>query len=434
MPNCSRKTLSNGLRLVAVELTHLHSVEVAVYIKVGGRFDPVGSSGLSHFLEHMLFRGSTEYPGTLELEAAFEKIGGSVNAATDSDSTCFYSRVHPSGVSEAVRLFSSMILRSTLPGIEVEKRIITEEALEDINEKGAEINLDNVASRLLWPDHPLGMPTIGTLETIAGFSEEDLRRHLADFYVPANAVVVAAGKVVPEIFFDACSEFLGNWSGAAPAGCLPAPNPQISPQTVFVKDRDSQVGLQFAFRAFPHADPRIMVLRLIRRLLCGGGSARLLMLLREKLGIVYSVSAGISAYDETGCLAIDLATAPENLVTAVEKVLQEITRLAVEPVPEEELRRVKNSYFFDLEYSRDSTYETGVRYGWGELMGIRRDIEDDEAEAATVTQEIIRQTALELFAPRNLNIAVVGPWKGEDKKNVSKMLEEYEKCFPRCGR
>jgi predicted Zn-dependent peptidase len=425
MITCHRKTLPNGLRLVAAELPHLHSVETAIYLKVGGRYDSLEKAGLSHFLEHMLFRGTLDYPTTLELEAAFEAIGGSVNAATDSDSTCFYSRVHPDKTAEAVKIFSSMLLRPTLPGIDIEKRIITEEALEDINERGEDINLDNLASKLLWPDHPLGMPTVGTLETIAGFTHEDLRGLMERSYVPDNAVIVAAGRLDKDSFFSACEEHFGRWSGLASEAISVAPNSQNSPQSLFMKDLDSQVGLQIAFRGFPRNDRRIMPCRLIRRIICGGGSSRLLMTLRERLGIVYSVSAGISAYEETGCFAVDLSTAPENLLTAVEGVLRETASLAAEPVPAEELERAKSSYFFDLDYSRDSTYEMGARYGWGELMGIFRNIEEDQTEAAAVSSDMLRETARELFAPHNLNLVAVGPWATSDKKGVQKILDRY---------
>jgi predicted Zn-dependent peptidase len=433
MITCHKKTLPNGLRLIAAELPHLHSVETAVYVKVGGRYDALEKAGLSHFLEHMLFRGTLDYPTTLELESAFEAIGGSVNAATDSDSTCFYSRVHPDKTAEAVRIFSSMLLRPTLPGIDIEKRIITEEALEDINERGEDINLDNLASRLLWPGHPLGMPTVGTLDTIAGFTEDDLRNHIARYYVPGNAVIVAAGRVDRDSFFTSCEEHFGRWSGITSAAAPDAPNAQTAPQTLFAKDLDSQVGLQIAFRGFPRNDRRIMPCRLIRRILCGGGSARLLMTLRERLGIVYSVSAGISAYEETGCFAVDLSTAPENLLTAVEEVLRETASLAAEPVSPEELERAKSSYFYDLEYSRDSTYEMGARYGWGELMGILRDIGEDQKEAAAVSTDMLRQTARELFAPHNLNLVAVGPWTASDKKGVHRLLDTYRKDFPLAG-
>lgn len=424
---CHKKLLSNGLRLMAVEMPHLHSAEIAVYLKVGGRNDPPGKEGLSHFLEHMLFRGTTEHPTTMELETAFEVIGGNVNASTDEESTCYFSRVHPQFVAEGVALFSSMLLRPTLPGTEVEKRIITEEALEDINEQGEEINTHNLASRLLWPGHPLGAPTIGYLETINNFTEEDLRGHMARYYVPANAVVVVAGDVKADASFAACEAAFGSWNGTKPPSATPPPDQQDGPQAIFVEDSDSQVHLQIAFRGFARPDPRIVVTRLIRRILCGGGSSRLHLSLRERLGIVYSVDASISAYEETGAFAIELSTAPENLVRAVEEVLKETRRLACEPMPGDEMQRIKQGYFFDLEYSRDSSFEMQVRYGWGELMGLVRHLEEDHAEAAAIEEETLRSTARELFAPHNLNLVAVGPWGVAAKWDIQGILKEYER-------
>jgi predicted Zn-dependent peptidase len=427
MFSCKKKTLANGLRLVAVEMPHLHSAEIAIYIKVGGRNDPEGKAGISHFLEHMLFRGTAEHPTTLELETAFDAIGGSVNAATDEESTCYFTRIHPDHVPEGIRLFSSMLLRPTLPGIEIEKRIITEEALEDINERGEEINTHNLASRMLWPDHPLGAPTIGYLKSIESFSEADLKTHLANYYVPRNAVAVIAGNISAETAFVACEEAFCGWRGDAVPAQTPAKGDQAAPRTLFANDSDSQVHLQIAFRGFPRPDPRIMTTRLLRRVLCGSGSSRLNLLLREKLGIVYSVDAGISAYEETGSFAIELSTAPENLVLAVGEVLRETARAASEQMSAGELERIRQGYLFDLDFSSDSCYEMQVRYGWGELMGLVRHIDEDKAEAAAIDSEALRATAAALFAPGNLNLVAVGPVTAAMKKEVTKLLKNYEK-------
>ncbi len=427
MLSCTKKVLPNGLRIVSVEMPHLHSAEIAIYIKAGGRNDTPGKAGISHFLEHMLFRGSSEFATSLELEIAFEAIGGSVNAATDEETTCYFSRVHPDQVPEGIRLFSSMLLTPRLEGIEIEKRIITEEALEDINEHGEETNTSNLCSKLLWPGHPLGTPTIGYLESIKGLTEEDLRGYLSDHYVPGNAVIVAAGRHDAQTFFAACEKHFAGWGGAQPPAPAPVNELQEEPRSVFVKDSDSQVNLQIAFRGFARQDKRIMALRLMRRILCGGGSSRLHLSLREKLGIVYSVDASLSAYEETGAFAIELATAPENLVLAVSEVLHEVKSLAFEEVGEAELTRVKEGYFYDLEYSSDSTYEMQVRYGWGELMTLVRTIDEDRAEVASIVPAQIRETAQVLFDPCNLTLAAVGPWKAPSKRVVEKLIREYRK-------
>jgi predicted Zn-dependent peptidase len=423
-------TLLNGLRVVCVEMPHLHAAELAVYLKVGGRNDPPAKSGLSHFLEHMLFRGTADFGSSLEIENAFEAIGGAPNASTDAESTCYYSRIHPDHVRRGMEIFASMLMRPTLSGIEIEKRIITEEAREDLNEQGEEINPDTIASRLLWPRHPLGRPTIGTLESIAGITREDLQSHLQGFYRPGNSVVVVSGPVRSHEVFAAAEEVFGGWQDGVVLRARPVISRHTSPRTCFVHDSDSQMNLQLAFLGIPRSDARFTPLRLLRRLLAGGASSRLYLKLREELGIVYSVEAAIGAYDETGCMAVDLSTAPETLSQAVEVTLQELVRIATEPIPAEELERVRQSYIFDLEYSRDSVFEMGSRYGWGELMKVVRSIEEDQHEARNATAWDIRETARAIFAAENLRLVAVGPWKKGMKKRVRELVGRYAfRCF-----
>ena len=288
-------TLDNGLRVVSVEMPHLHSAELAVYLKVGGRNDPPGREGLSHFLEHILFRGTADFTSSLEIENAFEVIGGTPNASTDAESTCFYSRVHPDHYRRGMEIFASMLMRPVLEGIEIEKRIITEEAREDLNEQSQEINADTIVSRLLWPRHPLGMPTIGTLKSIAAITQDDLLSHLRSFYVPTGAVVVVAGPVNSLAVFAAATEVFGEWQGGAPRPTLPVTGKISGPRIRFVHDSDSQMTMQLAFLGISRRDHHFMALRLLRRLLAGGASSRLHLRQREELGIVYSVESAIGA-------------------------------------------------------------------------------------------------------------------------------------------
>ena len=422
-------TLANGLRVVAVNIPALHSAELALYVKVGGRNDPPGKEGLAHFLEHMLFRGTSDYPTSTEIETAFELLGGSVNASTDEESTCFFTRIHPDHVGEALAILASMLLRPLLSDLEIEKKIITEEALDDLNENGDEINPHNLACRLLWPDHPLGRPTIGTLATIAGFSLEDLHRHLAEFYRPGNALLVAAGRFDRPQFFAAADEYLGGWAAGDVAATLPPTERQTEPQSIFVADADSQAHLQISFRSFRRCDERLMALRLLRRILCGSGSARLHLNLRERLGIAYSIDANIAAYDETGYFSIELSTGGENLCLAVREILREVADLARQPVKAAELERVQKIYFYELDYSRDSCFEMQLRYGWGELMGVVREIDDDYRQAADLTPEQLRTVAAELFAPHNLNLVVVGAWKEKDRTAIERELANYRESW-----
>ena len=423
-------TLNNGLRVVCVEMPHLHSAELAVYLKVGARNDPKGKEGLSHFLEHILFRGTADFGSSKAIENAFEAIGGAPNASTDSDLTCFYSRIHPDHYRRGMEIFASMIMRPLLKGVEIEKKIIAEEAREDLNEEGEEINADTIASRLLWPNHPLGMPTIGTLESIAKINRADLEAHLSAFYIPSRSVLMVAGPVSSSAVFCAAAEIFDSWRdlGITPATQL-VRKPRYAPKIRFVRDSDSQMTLQLAFLGLSRSDPRFMALRMLRRIIAGGGSSRLHLRLREELGIVYSVEALIGAYEETGCVAIDMSTSPENLVQAIDVTLAELSSISQEPVPHDELNRIRTLYMYDLEYSRDSTYELGNRYGWGELMGITRDIEKDRQEALHITSADLLEVARTVFAPGNLRLVAVGPWTSAMKKRTRALIREYEQAW-----
>jgi predicted Zn-dependent peptidase len=420
-PSCT--TLANGLRVVTVELPHLHSADVAIYLKVGGRNDPPGKTGLSHFLEHMLFRGTDDYASSLEIEAAFEALGGGVNAATDADSTCYYGRIHPRFAAQGLEILSSLLLRPRLEGIDLERRIIVEEALEDISQDGDEICPDVVAGRMLWPAHPLGESTVGSLEDIAGISQFDLQQHLKLWYRPNNAVVVAAGPLEHDLVVQAAERYLGGWQAAELPGSCPVPA-QLSagPLCRFVQDADSQVSVQLAFRACHRAAPDVTALKFLRRLLAGGGCSRLHLALRERLGMIYSVDAAIGSYDETGSLSIDLSTAPENLPTVLAATLEELRLLATTAVPEQELERVRTVYLADLDYSRDSVSEMGIRFGWGTLMEVARSIDDDQQLVEQVSAEALQQLAATLFRPENRFLAVVGPVGGIDQQEIARLL------------
>jgi predicted Zn-dependent peptidase len=420
-PRCT--TLANGLRVITVELPHLHSADVAVYLKVGGRNDPPGRTGLSHFLEHMLFRGTADYASPLEIEAAFESLGGGVNAATDADSTCYYGRIHPRFATQGLEILSSLLLRPRLEGIELERRIIGEEALEDISQEGDEISPDVVVGRVLWPGHPLGESTVGTLDDIARIAEEDLRQHLNSWYRPNNAVVVAAGPLEHELIVKAAQGCLGEWQPAELPAVLPvlAALPE-GPVCRFVADSDSQISMQLAFRACHRSAPELTTLKILRRLLAGGGCSRLHLALRERLGLIYSVDAAIGSYDDTGCLSIDLSTAPENLTTVLAATLDELCLLATSDLPETELERIKTVYLADLDYSRDSVGEMGIRFGWGTLMGVARSIDEDQQLVREVSAAMVQKLAAKLFRPENRFLGVIGPIEGIDQQEVERLL------------
>jgi predicted Zn-dependent peptidase len=322
-----------------------------------------------------------------------------------------------------------MLLRPLFNDLEVERRIILEEALEDFNERGDDINPDNLTGALLWPGHPLSRPTIGSRDSIARISLEDLRRHHREYYGPAETVIAIAGKISRGEARDAVEAAFSSWSGGASPRPLPfhAPLPAEVPASAWVKHSDSQVSLQLVFRLPGRRDESSVPLRVLRRVLSGGGTSRLMLRLREMLGLTYGVDANLTLFEDSGCLAIDLAVTPENLVAAVRETLLIIEELCREPIGAEELNRVVRNFQYDLDFSRDHTEDMAVRYGWGEVVGCLRTLEEDRRDVMTIAPATLLETARELLTRGNLKAAVVGPFLAGDRAAVDRLLQGFRR-------
>jgi len=424
-----KKTLANGLRLVCIPQPHLHACEISCYVGVGSRHETDKTAGISHFLEHMLFRGAGAFDSSLELEKAFEALGGSANAATDAESTCYFSRLHPDRMAEGLALFASMLQRPLLKEIEVERAIIIEEAQEDFNEKGEEINPDTLMTRLLWPESPLARPTIGTLETLRQIDETMLREHLARYYTPGNCVIAVSGKVEPTAFFTAAESLFGDWHGAPPPATDPVGQLPDSPRATWVNDSTSQLTVQMAYPLPGRDSEHALGLRVLRRILSGGVASRLMLRLRETLGLTYNIEANLSMLAETGALVIDFMVVPENLVAAIDEVTAIIVSLCREPVPAEEFARVVSNYQYDLDFSNDHPDEMAARYGWGELVNFVRDVEADRRALEALDRNALDETISACLDPAGVKLVVVGPFRKADRQLVEARLETFVASF-----
>ena len=427
MQEYSCDILDNGLRVISVPMPHHHSAEVMIYIGVGSRYETVHKAGVSHFLEHMLFKGTADFPSGLKLERAFEAVGGSANAATDSENTCFHSRVHPNYIAEGIALFGSMMQRPLFKDMEMERRVILEEAMGDLNESGRQINSDNIVATLLYPKHPLGQPTVGNRPAIERLTLRQLQLHHATYYTPHNAVLAVAGPVDHQQVVAAAEQHFGEWRGDRVPGPKAWTDFSGTAHSLrWVRDAGSQVSLQLAFLLPGRDSEHAVNLRVLRRLLGWGGMSRLMLRLREELGLTYAVDAALALYADTGTLAIDLAVSAENLAEATTAILELCSELHTSEVDDDELTHALNCYRCDLDYSRDQVDEMALRYAWGELTGSHRTIAEDLAGIDKVTAAGLRKTARELFTPTNLRGAIVGPYRTRDRKSVEKIITDWQ--------
>src|SRR6185436_20076078 len=191
----SRARLANGLRLLTIETPHLHTANVCLYVRAGSRYETPATNGLSHFLEHMLFRGSGRYPSSFALNLAIEELGGTLYAETGRDYSLYQIALHPGHVARGLEILGDLFAAPTLRDIDLERKIIVEEIPEDLDDRGRNVNLDDQSRKLAWDGHPLGFPITGPLRNVRGYSVADVRAHFRRFYGAANLVLAVAGPV-----------------------------------------------------------------------------------------------------------------------------------------------------------------------------------------------------------------------------------------------
>jgi hypothetical protein len=187
-----KDVLPSGLTVVTIETPHLHSVMCAVYVRVGSRHEDERTNGVSHMLEHLFFRGSQRFPDSVRMNAAVEAQGGNLNGVTMRDSSYFYTPTHVDGVEVSLEILGDMLTRPRLTHLETEKRIILEEMLDEVDERGRDIDVDNLSKRLLYPDHPLAMKIAGTTDSVKGLTLRDVKRHFERAYVGGEGLQAPA--------------------------------------------------------------------------------------------------------------------------------------------------------------------------------------------------------------------------------------------------
>ncbi|MFY0565762.1 M16 family metallopeptidase [Archangium lansingense] len=407
-----RDVLPNGLRVVTVETPHLHTALLAVYVRTGSRHETAANNGVSHFLEHLFFRGSEGWPDTVKMNSAVEEVGGNLNGVTTRDHGYYYTPLHPAHLGVGLEILGDMLTRPKLTDMEVERNIILEEMLDEVDEKGRDIDIDNLSKRVLFPEHPLAFKIAGTRESVSRLTHEQIREHFARHYVTGNMVVTAAGRVKHDEVLALVERHFARLPQGPESIDLPPPPPPAGPHLHVVTHDEAQTEFRISFRTVPEHHDDWPALQLLRRFLDDGLSSRLPFEIVEKRGLAYSVHASLEAFHDAGIFEIEAACAPDRASLVVAEVFRVLGELCTTPVSEEELARAKRRHRMLLEFSQDSPGELAGWFGGTELFrrpesfGRRADLVD-AASAAHV-----RDMARRYFARENLTVVAVGQRKG----------------------
>ena len=407
-PRVETTTLDNGLAVTTVSLPHLHTAVCALFIKVGSRFETPADNGLSHFTEHMLFRGTEQYPTSLALNTAVEHLGSTLHAETGRDYSLFQLALEPELLPQAIAVLGELLARPRFSDNELERALILEEINEDYDEQGVEINADDIARGLAFDSHPLGQRIIGPRSNVERFSLADVRRHFTSFYGARNANLCVTGPVEHAAVVEQAARALSAMPAGLRADVIAAPPPPPGPLLHHVKDAGSQTSLSIVFRAVPELDPAYVALIALLRVLDDGMSTRLHYTLADQKGLAYSIHAAIEPLADAALFEIAGATANAKVPALVRELLGLLDGLRQGQVTADELAKARVRYRYETLASIDDASAMAGWYGGTALYYPPPTLSERLAQMAAVTIDDVVRVASQVLAPENLAIAAVG--------------------------
>jgi predicted Zn-dependent peptidase len=402
-----KSTLTNGLRLVTEESPHFHAAALGVWLEVGSRDEEAAENGLTHFLEHMAFKG-TPKRCALTIAREIDQMGGSGNAFTSKEHTCFHGKVLAEQLPRLVDLLSDLVLNPLYHSEELEKerQVILEEiwAQEDNPEDQVQV----LFARRFWGDHPFGRPILGEAGQISRFRRDHLLAYREATYRPEQTVVAAAGRLKHQELLEALeSSFQDFRNGCPPRTRRPAAtHPGMH---AFPRDLE-QVHLCLGTRGPAAGDPKRYTATLLQLILGGNMSSRLFQVVREQLGLTYSIYSFLSFFSDTGLLGVSAGVSPKNLEPLLAATFKELKKMKVEKILDAELTAAQEYLKGSIYLAAEDCEHRMMRLAKNELhFGHYIPLEEIIAGLLRVTAKDIQELAQELCRPQHWALTLLGP-------------------------
>ncbi len=409
-------TLSNGLRVVTTPVPTAQSVSVNVFVGIGSRGEERRTNGLSHYMEHMLFKGTERRRDAIVIAEAIEGAGGVLNAYTSKELTCYWNQVPFDKLALAMDVLADMYRNSLLEQAEIdrERTVVQQEIRRAFDQPGAWAS--ELLSHATFGDQPIGWPVAGTIETVEAMRRDDFVKHVATYYVPSNTVISVAGNTTHAEVLGLAERLFGD----LPAGEAPSISPaatQFAPERVVVEKREiAQCNMGIALHALARNDPDRYPLMVMNTILGRGMSSRLFKEVRERRGLAYSVGSGVGRYNDIGTMSVSAGVTLEHLEEATQVIRDQLFRMCEEPAGEEEVTKARDFSTGNFRLGLESTMALAQRAGEMLLMtGAIEPIEDVVSSIGAVTADEVRRVAQRLFKPGGFAMAVVGPGGDADR-------------------
>ena len=403
--------MPNGLTLITEEMEHIRSASIGIWIKTGSRDEDLPLNGISHFIEHMVFKG-TKHRTAEEIARQVDSIGGNMDAFTAKECVCFSAKVLDEHMPIAMDILSDLVLNPVFTAEDIgrERGVILEEIKMD--EDNPDYLVHEIFTQNFWKDHPLGKPILGTKDTVKKFERDSVLDFYRQRFAPGNVIICAAGHFKHEQFVDLVAKHFDQMK--AVKNGFHSPKPKIVPRIIMRNKKSlEQVQICVGVPSHPIAHENRHASYLLNTLLGGGMSSRLFQNIRERQGLAYAIYSDLSPYRDTGCLSVYAGTSRESAGKVVQSVVSEFRKLKKEPVPEEELRRskdqMKGSLMLSLESSsaRMSNLARQEMY-FDHFFGLDELIERIEK----VTVDELTVLANEFFRTESIAVTVLGNLNG----------------------
>ncbi len=406
-----RTVLDNGLRIITSTMPHSRSVGLAVLVGAGSCYEQEPEAGVSHFAEHLFFKGTRRRPTAREISQDIEGVGGMINASTDKEVTVFWCKTGSDHFDIAADVLSDLLLDSLFDGEEMEKerQVVIEEI--NMNRDLPQQRVGVVMDELLWPGQPLGWEVAGTRETVSKMRRGDVVRYVSGRYGANNAVVSIAGGIGHEQAVAQVKRLLGGWSAVEAKGGYVSDDRQRKPSLRTEYKEGEQAHICLGVRGLSRFHPQRYVLGLLNVVLGGGMSSRLFTEIREKRGLAYDIHSYAEYFLHSGSFVTYAGVDPEKLEVAIEAILAELSKLKREVSPDE-LARAREMSKGRLQLRLEDSQQMALWLGSQELlMGRILDIDEVLSIIDAITVDELGQVAGKLLSSRRLNLAVVGPVK-----------------------
>ncbi len=418
-----RTTLPNGLRLLTASMPGMRSASIAFFFRCGSRYEQNSIAGISHFIEHMLFKGTRNYPTARLISEAIEGVGGTFNASTGKEVTSYTARVPGEELSAVMTVLADMVRYPLFDPAEIEKErsVIIEELSATRDDPQEWVNL--LVDETMWPALPLGRDDAGTIESVSGLQRSDMLAYLDTYYRPNSLVISVAGNVQHEQVLELVQQLFGDWQQREiPTYAESLPPQNAHPIRIVEKDTE-QTNVCIATLGNAYGSPDHYPLLLINAILGDGMSSRLFQSVREEQGLAYDIGSYLNSYAETGSLVISAGVDPSQTEDVVRAISAELRRLTETPVPADELQRIKAYVRGGILLGLEGTQQVASWLGGQECLQNRvRDIDEMVALVDAVTVPDILRVARTCFAPEWRRLALIGPSNTYQTNDIQKLL------------